>query len=399
MRHSVPATTATPESMLAVSCHVGALKVLCGAVVLVLACTDAVQPGDSDDPLLPPASRVVAVAAGFSSSCALTQTGRMYCWGENRFGELGDSSRTVRPAPVPVQSESTFTFLAGTQGTSRTCAITRSGAAYCWGYNLNGEVGDGSVTDRWVPTLVSGGISFANISTSYHTCGVDRGGASYCWGPDLSGALGRGSPPYGDITRPGRVATTTRFTVVTTGLQFSCALDAFGHAYCWGWAAMAGAGGRLDTVYNVPVAVQTALRFVSLSAAEDHTCGVTSDGAAYCWGGVDGVFGDIVNTPRRIPAIPKVRQVVGGRLSSCVLTTEGRALCAARGDTLQMVADSIRFAGLSVGSGHACGFTQGGAVYCWGEYWSAGQLGDGTLQRPPTPLTAVRVVFPRLPPG
>src|SRR5437867_12416350 len=85
----------------------------------VVACTEAVEPRLFDDPLLPPNSRVVAVATGFSSSCALTQVGRMYCWGENRFGELGDSSLNARPVPIPVRTESTFKFITGTQGTSR----------------------------------------------------------------------------------------------------------------------------------------------------------------------------------------------------------------------------------------------------------------------------------------
>jgi alpha-tubulin suppressor-like RCC1 family protein len=304
----------------------------------------------------------------------------MYCWGENRFGELGDSSRIVRASPIPVHTESTFTVITGTQGTSRSCAITLSGAAYCWGYNLNGELGDGSTTDRHVPTPVSGNISFSAVSTSYHTCGLDLTGTVYCW-------------PVGDSKVPGPVATTIKFTTITTGLQFTCALDTGGGAHCWGWGAMVGAGGSPDTQYNEPVPVLTDQRFVTLSAAEEHTCGVTADGAAYCWGKIAGIFDTISTTPVRIRTVPKVQQLVGGRLSSCALTTEGRLLCGSLRGPLERVADSIRFAGVSVGNGHACGFTPGGAVFCWGQNW-AGQLGDGTTQTPPLPLSPVRVTLP-----
>lgn len=317
----------------------------------------------------------------------------MYCWGENRFGELGDSSLTLRSAPVPVHSESTFATITGTQGTSRSCAVTPSGTGYCWGYNLNGELGDGSTIDRYVPAKVTGDIRFAVLSTSYHTCGLDDLGSAYCWGVDLGGALGRGLPPYGDVTVPGAVATTIPFTVITTGMEFTCALDATGRAFCWGWGAMVGAGGSPDSLYYSPVPVATSQRFVALSAAEEHTCGITRDGVAYCWGKVGGIFDTIATTPLRIGGLPKLKQVVGGRQSSCVLTSDGRAFCGSLTNSLDLVADSIRFVGLSVGNGFACGFTAGGAEFCWGEN-GAGQLGNGITQTPPTPLTPVRVLMP-----
>jgi alpha-tubulin suppressor-like RCC1 family protein len=368
--------------------------VLAGPLVATLACSEPVQPRLIDDPVLPATRRVIAVATGFSSSCALTQSGRMYCWGENRFGELGDSSRVPHSAPIPVHTESTFTFITGTQGTSRSCAITPSGAAYCWGYNLNGELGDGSTVDAWVPARVGGDVTFAAISSSYHTCALSLTGAAYCWGLDLAGALGRGPGPYGDITVPGAVATTTAYTHITTGLEFTCALDSGGRAYCWGWGAMVGAGGSPDTVYHEPTPVLTEQRFVTLSAAEEHTCGVTAARAVYCWGKIGGAFDSISTTPERIRTLPPVQQVLGGRQTSCALTPAGRVICGSlRGPGLQFVADSIRFAGLSVGNGHACGFTPGGAVFCWGQNW-AGQLGDGTGQYPLTPLTPVRVALP-----
>src|SRR5258706_12987168 len=100
---------------------------LLGVLAAALACGDGVGPKLVDAPLLPAASRIVAVATGFSSACVLTANGRMYCWGENRFGELGDSSRTVRSAPIAVHTDSTFATISGTQGTSRSCAVTPGG--------------------------------------------------------------------------------------------------------------------------------------------------------------------------------------------------------------------------------------------------------------------------------
>lgn len=290
------------------------------------------------------------------------------------------TARWSRPTPIAVHSDSTFAVITGTQGTPRSCAITPGATAYCWGYNLYGEVGDGSRVDRLVPTQVSGGIRFAVISTSYHTCGLDVLGLGYCWGAAIGGALGQGLP-LTDTTTPARVATAIPFTTITTGLLFTCALDSSGRAYCWGWGAMVGAGGSPDSLYYAPVPVATSQRFVSLSAAEEHACGVTSEGAAFCWGKIAGPFDSITTTPTRVLGLPMVKAVLGGRQASCVLTVGGRALCGSLGDSLAVVADSIRFAGLSVGSAYACGFTPGGALFCWDEAL-------GTLHTP------VRVLLP-----
>jgi hypothetical protein len=125
-------------------------------------------------------------------SCALTEAGDAYCWGLNHVGQLGDGSTTNRGIPTPVSGGLTFATL--TAGTAHVCGLTVGAAAYCWGYNGFGELGDGSTDQRETPTPVDGGLRFASLAAGhFHTCGLTTAGASYCWGWNIAGALGDGT--------------------------------------------------------------------------------------------------------------------------------------------------------------------------------------------------------------
>ena len=92
------------------------------------------------------------IAVGGDHSCALTKDGAAWCWGRNDSGELGDGSTTLSSTPVPVTGDITFATIAA--GSFHTCALTPKGLAYCWGQNTYGALGDGTTVDRWVPTRV-----------------------------------------------------------------------------------------------------------------------------------------------------------------------------------------------------------------------------------------------------
>jgi alpha-tubulin suppressor-like RCC1 family protein len=333
--------------------------------------------------MLPAGQRVVAMAAGVSSTCALSQLGVLFCWGENRFGELGDGTRTPRPLPTPVQTSLRFVSVTGTHGTSRTCATTAAGGAYCWGYNLNGELGDGSRQDRYLPAPVGGGVPFRTLSSSYHTCGVGYDDRAYCWGLALGGALGNGGAT-GDTAQPVPVAGDPRFRSVTNGMEFSCGLTAAGIGYCWGWGAMLGNGSGEARLSPYPVS--GGLTFVELSAGEEHTCGLTAAGALYCWGKANGRYDPAVLEPLRVTGVPSFAQIAAGDYHTCALTGDGIAYCWSTGQAPRRVPSNIRFAGLTGGQHYACGYTPGGAAYCWSTQFSFGYLGDGTGQSDTVPV-------------
>lgn len=144
---------------------------------------------------------------GSRYTCGITTTGDALCWGGNATGQLGDGTTTARAEPTPVATTVKFAQIAAGSGfassatvapptelqggAGHTCALTGAGKAYCWGWNGDGQLGDGSVQDRLAPVEVKGNLAFSTISlASANTCGM-RGNGVWCWGSNLRGQLGR----------------------------------------------------------------------------------------------------------------------------------------------------------------------------------------------------------------
>lgn len=131
-------------------------------------------------------------------ACGVTDAGDIYCWGSNEFGQLGATSadtcgeKACSLEPIRVDSDLSFSDVA--TGWRHTCALTESGAAYCWGDGQDGKLGDGTAVASMNPVGVEGGLTFSTIDAGrFHTCGVTTDRAAYCWGWGGSGQLGNGS--------------------------------------------------------------------------------------------------------------------------------------------------------------------------------------------------------------
>ncbi|HKD34429.1 MAG TPA: PASTA domain-containing protein [Gaiellaceae bacterium] len=139
-------------------------------------------------------SGVQAIAAGDYHTCALTSTGGVECWGSNQYGQLGDGTETDRPTPVDVSGLASEVGKVAAGG-FHTCALTKAGGMKCWGSNGGGELGDGTTSDSTIPVDVSGLASgVAAIADGYfHTCATTTAGAAMCWGSNDDGQLGDGT--------------------------------------------------------------------------------------------------------------------------------------------------------------------------------------------------------------
>jgi Regulator of chromosome condensation (RCC1) repeat/Abnormal spindle-like microcephaly-assoc'd, ASPM-SPD-2-Hydin len=204
-------------------------------------------------------SPVTAISAGNAHTCA-TAVGKAYCWGNNKYGQLGNNTATDSPVPVAVDTSGVLTGAVSTisAGNGATCAAA-GGAAYCWGSNASGQLGNNTTTDSPVPVAVDIGTgTVATISTGYsHTCAT-AGGKAYCWGSNTSGELGNGTTigskvPVGASTSG---VLTGAVTAISAGTDFTCAV-ASGKAYCWGFNGHGELGNNTTTGSSVPVAVET----------------------------------------------------------------------------------------------------------------------------------------------
>jgi hypothetical protein len=228
-----------------------------------------------------PGFSLIVMGAHAEHACGLTPEGAAYCWGNNATHQLGTtvsetcatifSTRDCRTAPTRLPGDLTWKALS--VGVDHTCGVTSDGAAYCWGRASHGEFGTGERTATSPePLPVSGGLRFEQISTGYrHTCGVTTDDVAYCWGYNGDGRLGDGTQH--DRYAPTPVAGGLRFRSVGIGesaLPHSCGLTTEGRIYCWG-------NGRTE-----PTPLELDLTFSSVS--ERHLCGVSTQGITYCWG-------------------------------------------------------------------------------------------------------------------
>jgi len=248
-----------------------------------------------------------AVSAGGAHACRVTTAGAAYCWGLNGSGQLGNGTTTNSPTPVAVSGGLTFTQVSAGAGSAYfTCGVTTAGAAYCWGYNGYGQLGNGTTTTSSTPVAVAGGLTFAAVSAGlYQTCGVTTAGAAYCWG-DNGGGGERGNGTFTNSTTPVAVAGGLTFAAVSAGESFNtCGVTTAGTAYCWGLNLYGELGNGSFTISPTPVAVSGGLTFAAVSAGGAHACGVTTAGAAYCWG--DKTSGELGNGGTPINTTTPVR--------------------------------------------------------------------------------------------
>jgi alpha-tubulin suppressor-like RCC1 family protein len=299
--------------------------------------------------------QVRAATMGYHT-CAIT-SGGTYCWGQGSNGQLGDGLGTFTDDSVPRLVSGGLTFAQITGGRAHTCGLTAAGVAYCWGDNGNGQLGNNSTTRSDTPVAVSGGLTFGSLSGGgFHTCGT-VGTAIYCWGYDQYGQLGDGTIG-GTTLVPTLVTGGLTWASVSAGYYTTCGLTTGGSAYCWGQDINGQLGNDASLVNQAaPVVVAGGRTWASLTAAYNHTCGVDAAGAGFCWGrNIYGLLGaDTTSYPRNVIQATPV-PVFGG----------------------------LTFSRLSAGYYHTCGLTTAGGAYCWGSN-GFGQLGDGSTV-PDSPL-------------
>ncbi len=395
-------------------------------------------------------SGIVAVTAGANHTCALAGSGSVYCWGYNTYGQLGDNSTTNRSSPVQVRAVGGGGSLTGIKqvsagGQGSTCAVSNTGELYCWGYNNSGRLGDNTTTNRSSPVQVVGvssgylsNITQVSVGSSIgHSCAVDSSNNVYCWGYNSHGQLGNNTNTASN--RPVQVVgstgtgTLTGITQVSVGDYHSCARHNTGSIYCWGYNAYGQLGLNNTTQSNYPRqvlgvgAVGILANIVEVAAGGSgsygHSCALETSGKVLCWGYNDfGQIGDNSTSQRNTP-VYVVGESGAGHLTgiyklalpngggsyrhSCALATSGEVYCfgsnyygqLGKGSSLDSQTQlkptkvwqpgTVPFTSIAASSTHACGVT-GGMVYCWG-YNGYGQLGDGTTNNRYVPTAVVGV--------
>lgn len=301
------------------------------------------------------------------------------------------------------------------------CALDSLGNIFCWGYNQNGELGNGNnVNESYMVKVYNPeSVVFVNITGfMYNFCATSNTGQLYCWGDGSSGQLGNGSQLSSNIpvkvTMPLNPESNTmvKFTSISIGNSTICAVGDNGHVYCWGNNASGFIGDGTTTNALVPIQVKMEESgdesevFVEVKISyytDGATCALAKSGNIYCWG--DSGNGD-AGTGAYTSAITLATKVVmpsngdkfahlmpGLGTSSCALTTIGTLYCwgnnsSGQGSdgtlnsnnipTAALMPQSESYVNVIPSAGGACAISDLGNIYCWGD-GTQGQIGNETF--------------------
>ena len=362
-----------------------------------------------------------AINAGAGHSCALHRNGNISCWGDNDFGQLGDSTRRLRSpdfSSVPVRVKGIDDAIAISAGNLHSCALHQTGNISCWGsIGYEGEVSS-------VPVEVVGiGDAVAVSAEGNHSCALHQTGSVSCWGSIRAGLLDDGAERVLEIdfsSVPVGVTGISDAIAITIGEdslsnRHSCALNQTGNISCWGDNEYGQLGdgtvGKEYDYISVPVGVVGISDATAISAGRGYSCALHQTGTISCWG--SNWYGRLGNgqskgnwedtsadssVPVGVAEISNAIAISAGQQHSCALHQDSTISCWGRnylgqlgnrqstGDWEDISADSSVPVGVvgisdaiavSAGNLHSCALHQNGTISCWGDN-NFGQLGNGT---------------------
>ena len=371
--------------------------------------------------------QVVAIAAGELHSLALTSNGKVWAWGD---GPLGNNSTTDSSSvPVPVSDVVGFSgqVVAIAVGESHDLALTSNGKVWAWGYNGNGQLGNGSTTDSNVPVQAAIAGVVAIAAGYYYSLALQGQATADAWGSDAYGELGNGDPGNNDTDTPGPVGNLRGVVAISSNGSYSLALTSLGQAWAWGYNydGELGNGDPSRTNTNSPGRVSDVIdnngrsvfsgRVAAIAAGGLHGMALTSDGLVWAWGtnelgqlGNGGPRNRSENTPVEVADVVennvsvfrgRVAAIAGGGYHSLAMTSDGRAWAwgfnqdgqLGNGSTTDSsvpvpVSDVVDVNGVSLfrgrvvamaaGNAHSLALTSDGQVWAWGANL-CGELGTG----------------------
>lgn len=327
---------------------------------------------------------VTKVAAGSQAACALTSDGRVFCWGDGARGQLGNGGTADSLVPTPIDTSGVLTgktIVDITATTNAMCALTSDGLIACWGDNDFGQLGNSTYAlDQVSPVLFTNlgalagrtptALSVGGFAT---TCAILDDGSAACWGSGTYGQMGNGTSGAAVIRNPIPIAVDMtgvlagkRISSMTIGAYHVCALTSDRTLSCWGRNSQGQLGIGNLTDQTVPVLVTTSgvlagLTASAIAAGGESTCAIAS-GGVFCWGdGSDGALGAGNLSDAQLPQAIDTSGVMAGQRAT---------LLAINGLT---------------GLLHTCTVTESNVMACWGV-GANGQLGDGLSTRSDVPV-------------
>ena len=246
---------------------------------------------------LPSGTTVTAIAGGGYHSLALTSSGQVLAWGSNGQGQLGNGTTTSSSTPVAVSLPSGTTVTAIAAGYYHSLALTSSGQVLAWGYNADGELGNGTTTNRSTPVAVSlpSGTTVTAIAGGDHSLALTSTGQVLAWGSNSNGQLGNGTTTISSIPVAVSLPSGTTVTAIAGGTSHSLALTSTGQVLAWGRNLEGELGnGTTTTDSSTPVVVSAIRAAVAISGGGYHSLAIQLPSVAVFPAMANGAYGGYV---------------------------------------------------------------------------------------------------------
>jgi len=254
----------------------------------------------------------VAISSGEYHTCAILDDASVSCWGRNLNGRLGDGTTTNRNTPTQTSSLGTGrTAVAISAGYLHTCAVLDNGSVSCWGAGTSGQLGDGTnMYQRTTPTQTSslgtGRTAVAISSGDYFACALLDDASVSCWGFNNNGQLGDGTTTSRNTPTPTSSLGSGRTAVaISSGIEHTCAIIDNGSVSCWGYNYKGQLGDGTTASKSTPTqtaSLGTGRTAVAISSGNGHTCAILDDASVSCWGAnYYGELGDGTTTDQSTP--------------------------------------------------------------------------------------------------
>jgi alpha-tubulin suppressor-like RCC1 family protein len=294
---------------------------------------------------------ISAASVGQDHSIALATDGTVWTWGGNNVGQLGNG--TLEFQLMPQQVPGLARVVAVQAGEQHSLALLSDGTVWAWGLNAYGQLGDGTIEDSALPVQVIGLESIVSISAgAFHNLAVSRDGQVYAWGFNAYGQLGDNTKI--DRATPVQVAELSGVASVSAGFYHSMAVKKDGNVWSWGTNAKGILGDGTTEDHYTPVQTVDLGSVISVSAGALHSIALKRDGTVWTWGANnEGQLGGGAESERSIAS---------------------------------MLNFGSRIVAISAGYMSGGAVNEEGALLTWG-YNGLAQLGDGTYTNVIAPVT------------
>ena len=329
------------------------------------------------------------VFAGLVHSAAIKKDGSLWMWGRNRYGQLGDGlSATNVDIPIQVGTGKDWKYVS--LGGYQTLALKADGSLWGWGWNNEGQLGDGTIIQRTTPVQIGTATDWKTVSSGLtHSVGVKTNGTIWYWGKIASGTFSITS------TIPIQIGSASDWTDISAGANHILALKSNGTLWAWGLNNFSQLGLGNTTNMGAPTQVGNATDWAYIQAGNYNSLAIKKNGTVWLWGNnVEGGLGDGTNTNKNVPtqlAITNSIKWPASMLSDHMMTLKsdgslwmwGKNTDGQLGDGSiininipQRLGTDADWTDIAAGTYHSLAIKSDGSLWAWGDKYYA-QLGDG----------------------